>query len=207
MAEIPIERKERSSLPWVLLGVAVLALLLWFLFGRDRGDVTVADGAVAGDVVETPVAAAPMGLPQEVESFVQYAQAAQDRPAADISHDYTADGIRQLAAALGAVATRDTVGGAALQPRVDALREQADALGADPQATDHASITRAAFTEAASIMGAMQEQRFPNLDAEVGAVREAAEGVRGEAPLVEQTAQVQTFFDRAATALQSMATG
>lgn len=37
MAEINIERKTRSPLPWLLAGVLLVALL-WFLFARNTND-------------------------------------------------------------------------------------------------------------------------------------------------------------------------
>ncbi|HYW31032.1 MAG TPA: hypothetical protein VE869_05940 [Gemmatimonas sp.] len=36
MAEINIEKKQRSVLPWLLAGLLVLGLL-WFLFARNTG--------------------------------------------------------------------------------------------------------------------------------------------------------------------------
>lgn len=56
MAEINIQRKERSAWPWLLAGVVLLALL-WFLFARGsatdnvatRADSALGDtGAAAG---------------------------------------------------------------------------------------------------------------------------------------------------------------
>lgn len=42
MADIPIERKEhRSVWPWVI-GIIVLLIILWLLFGRNRGTNTAA---------------------------------------------------------------------------------------------------------------------------------------------------------------------
>jgi hypothetical protein len=59
MAEINIQRKERSIWPWLLAGVLLLGLL-WFLFARNNdtltagmgADTTVADtsGAAAGTI-------------------------------------------------------------------------------------------------------------------------------------------------------------
>jgi hypothetical protein len=38
MADIPIERKDHKSIwPWII-GIIVLLLILWFLFGRHRTD-------------------------------------------------------------------------------------------------------------------------------------------------------------------------
>lgn len=37
MAEIKIERKERSLLPWLLAALLLLGLL-WFLFARNQND-------------------------------------------------------------------------------------------------------------------------------------------------------------------------
>jgi hypothetical protein len=58
MAEINIQRRERSIWPWLLAGVLLLGLL-WFLFARNtdtltagRADTTAADtsGAAAGTI-------------------------------------------------------------------------------------------------------------------------------------------------------------
>jgi hypothetical protein len=51
MAEINIQRKERSVWPWLLAGVLLLGLL-WFLFARNTGDSVatgVADSAALRD--------------------------------------------------------------------------------------------------------------------------------------------------------------
>jgi hypothetical protein len=212
VAELHIERKERSAWPWILLGLALLGLLLWYFLGRgDADDGVVADTA-AGVVTDTSAApgAAPGAMPGTagdagaVAAFLAYTDERRSRQDADLTHEYTADGIRRLAAALDVVARQDTVGGAALQPRLDSLRQGADALQRNAESMQHAEQARAAFTSAAGIMAAVQERRFPDLGDEVGQVREAAEAVRPGAPLLEQRAQVQTFFDRAAAALRTM---
>lgn len=208
MAELHIERKERSAWPWILLGLALLALLLWYLLGRDDVDDGVVADTAAGVVTDT--SAAPGAMPGAagdagaVAAFLAYTDERRARQDADLTHEYTADGIRGLAAALDVVARQDTVGGAALQPRLDSLRQGADALQRNAESMQHAEQTRAAFTSAAGIMAAVQERRFPDLGDEVGQVREAAEAVRAGAPLLEQRAQVQTFFDRAAAVLRAM---
>ena len=72
------------------------------------------------------------------------------------------------------------------------------------------AYAREAFRTAASLMSTLQqryypEQRYPNLAAEVAQLRSAAELVLPARMLLEQTSDVQRFFDRAATALRAMA--
>ncbi len=55
MAEIKIERKERSILPWLLAGILLLGLL-WFLFARNN-DNAVASGAGDSTYRDTSAAA------------------------------------------------------------------------------------------------------------------------------------------------------
>lgn len=50
MANINIERKEGNRMaPWIVAGIALLALLVWFMFFRGDGRVTneTSGGAVA----------------------------------------------------------------------------------------------------------------------------------------------------------------
>jgi hypothetical protein len=56
VANINIERKERSGMmPWVIAGIALLALLAWFMFFRDGANVTnqASQGAVADSAFQT----------------------------------------------------------------------------------------------------------------------------------------------------------
>lgn len=56
MANINIERKERSGMmPWIVGGIALLALLAWLMFFRDGSGVTnqASQGAVADSAFQT----------------------------------------------------------------------------------------------------------------------------------------------------------
>ncbi|MES2522514.1 MAG: hypothetical protein V4617_07450 [Gemmatimonadota bacterium] len=56
MAEINIERKQRSVLPWLLAGLLVLGLL-WFLFARNTGNDVAAGAADSAAYRDTSAAA------------------------------------------------------------------------------------------------------------------------------------------------------
>lgn len=69
MADIPIERKEhRSVWPWVT-GIIVLLIILWLLFGRNRGTNTATTNrpdtvmTAAPPATTAPATTAPAGTP------------------------------------------------------------------------------------------------------------------------------------------------
>ena len=207
MAELHIERKERTAWPWVLAGALLLALLLWYVFARDGADRVAADvparttsasaGAVVGDNVAEPE------LPAEVRELVRYTEA-RAAEAAGPAHDYSAAGLRHLANALGAIAG-STAGNVDVQARVAEIREHADAMQRDPASTAHALQAREAFLVASSLMQQMQQGRG---DAAVGAVREvhdAATAIEARTRLLDQTERVERFFDRSANAVRELA--
>jgi hypothetical protein len=70
MAEIDIERKQRSSpLPWVIVGIVVLALIAWWVMSQ-QGERTTAfqdEPAPAAQVEALPPPTDPASLPPEQE--------------------------------------------------------------------------------------------------------------------------------------------
>ena len=210
MAEIHIERKERSVWPWLLVGLLALALIAWMVTRRGVDDRlgTVAVDSAAGAVFDSaPEAAAATNdaLPAPVASFLTFVEENRARSAADSTHDYTSDGLRYLAGALDVVVRRDTVGRQSLDAQVGWLRARADTLQRDWRSSHHARATREAFVSAASLMQALQQQRYPDAMDKVTGVVNASQGVRADVPLLQQKAEVQQFFDRAAEAIRTMA--
>lgn len=204
MAELHIERKERSAWPWMLASALVLALLLWYVIARDGTD------PVAADVpVTTSMSAGAVGdgvgaeVPTEVRELMRFTET-RAADGAGPAHDYTATGLRHLAAALSAVGG-STAGDVDVQARVAEIRERADAMQEDPTSAEHARQAREAFLVASSLMQQMQQGRG---DAAVGAVREvheAATAIEARTRLLDQTERVERFFDRSANAVRELA--
>ena len=206
MAEIHIERKERSVWPWIL-GLLALALLVWFLLAQrgEREDAFVTDTAVTGTGLGFGAGAgAGATAGGAVGSFVAYVDERRAREAAGLDHQYTAEGLRRLADALEDLTRRHQAGGTEIHPRIDGIRQRADSLQRDPQSREHARLTREGFVAAAEVMRDLQQQRFPNVADQVEQVRRAAMNVRADQELLQQNAQVQQFFDRASDAVQQM---
>ena len=211
MTELHIERKDRTLWPWILAGLLLLALVLWVLFGRGDGR---ADGGVALDASPAAVtdsaagtvatAMGADGVPAPVGEFLRFAETRTERDASH-AHEYTADGLRRLAGALGAVTDGAAVPGVDVQQRLSEIRQRADALQRDPASTEHALQAREAFVMASALMEQMQQARFSGLASQVREVSDAATAIRPDQPLLRQAGEVQRFFERSANAVREMA--
>ncbi len=199
MAELHVVRKSNSIYPWLLIGLVVLALLLWWLLGRNGGEPRL--GAAMNDSTLVRDSSAGMSS-SAVRDFTRFTEA---DPPVSASHNVTADGLRKLAAAIEAVAPSGTVAGMDVGLRADEIRQRADSLQRDPSSLTHARQTREAFLLAATVLQQVQEARYPDMTDETRQVMDAAKGLKADADLLDQTPQVRQFFITAATALRGMA--
>jgi hypothetical protein len=204
--EIHIERSRRSPLP-LIFGVALLLVLMVVVWPDDGATGVGTPMPDAGGSVVSDSEMRAADVDAAIEDYVRFVADRRARDAIGPKHEYTAEGIRRLAGAISAVAARDSVAVGALEPRVQTLRERADALQRDPSARTHALKTREAFLLAASVLESIQDRRFRNLDGEATAVLRAAEDVKARTPLMGQADAVQRFFDRAANLLRAMRSG
>jgi len=220
MAEQVHVERRRPVWPWLLLALLVLALFLLFMWYRGTPhddevlvpiDPTAQEEGMMDSAPQTAQAPAEepaiieeVPAPAEVAGFVRFTQETRAQ-AAGLTHDYTADGLRQLAAALDAM-SRTQAGlpsAADASKHIAAVREWADAMQRDPQSLEHADQARAAFVAAAHAMEILQSAS-PGAEQAVQAVRASAEEIDAERPMLEQAAQIEAFFDRSAEALRSL---
>jgi hypothetical protein len=217
MADIRTQR-TRPLWPWVIAGLVLLAIILWLILGR--GDRAPATDPLVGDPAPTavdpavppPPAAEPdpapatvAGAPAPVNQFLSYTQELRARPAVEITHEHTAEGLRHLADALAAMAQRDQIVVAEIEEQVSVLRKHADALQQEPEAARHPAHAREAMLGAVKLMEVLQTQRYPQLEQEVAQARNAATDIQAGVQLPEQADDVQRFFNRSAQVVHGMA--
>ncbi len=209
MAEINVQRKGPGAWPWII-GVLTLVLVGWAVIAmmdRDRDD---PEAAATGRAIPpnepAPVTTAGSATPAAVAEFVTFAEAPASSQAG-VGHEYAADGIRRLTAALRAI-VEDGPDRPRARERFAEFQQKADRIQDDPQSLGHARQVRDVFTSAADAISALQEARWPDasdLQNHITRVRTAAERVDANRPLLDQTSAVKTFFDLAAVIVRDMA--
>ena len=182
---------------WAALLVVLLIVAWWVSRAVDRQRAP----SVVQAIALVPDTGSIIG-PNPVDAYLAFVGDARAGKRMATDHEFVAEVIGKLAAALEALAAPAVTG---VQRDLGALREQARALQRDGGSTAHADSVRAAFVRLASLMSAVQAQQFP-LDAEnVELARRAAERLDPGRPLLEQRESVQRFLDRSADAIRSMA--
>lgn len=221
MADIDIERKGTPVWPWIL-GLLLLALLLWAIFAWASDDAEVVEPDPAAAIREpvvtdvpppTPVgpadgAAAAVPLP-----VTEYVTTCTPPLPADMEmgrqHQFTAQCLESLAASLESVVGRDRLANTDVSQKIATVRQQAQTLRqSEPQATTHAGTTKQAFTAAADMIEATYQAGYrevAGLGDEVSQVRNAAQAVDTGTPMLDQKGAVHGFFREAADAVQRIA--
>lgn len=212
MADIDVERKKTSIWPWVL-GLLLLAGLLWAvmeMLGDDDDDAVVTEQPTV--VAPDSPTAAPMAAVTDpaVEQYTsECTSVSETRDEMSLEHEYEANCIRLLSAALAAVVERDTVGSTAVQSAMEEYRQRADALEQTPETSpEHSNMVRDVAISATDVMARVQETRptaAPTLADEVSQARTAAEAIRDGTPLMEQRRDTGRFFEQAGEALRLLA--
>jgi hypothetical protein len=202
MAEINIQRKEKSMWPWIVGGL-ILLLVILFLAGVFDGDKNIYDRTATVDTTMQRPAPAASEFPDEVRDYLAYVRG-HDTTAMDVSHDYDSKALMYLADALDALADRDYVGNTEVENTRKILREKADKLQDDPASKNHADMLRDAAMSASNLMEVMQKAQYPDLTGAVAEARSAAMAIVPGKPALDQKQTTQNFFLKAGVVLEAM---
>lgn len=211
MADIDVERKGPSIWPWIL-GLLVLALLVWLLVEWLGDDDDVVDQPVATVVDDTlGAAAAPVTAPvgataaggQQMQQYMTTCAPAQPQEMG-LQHEYTANCIELLAGNVESISAQAQ--GVNVQSELDRARQNAQQLRQSAaDTTVHARLTSEALSSLATAIDRVQEAQYPNMGGQVDQLQQTVQNVEASGTLLDQREPVQNFFRQAGDVLNSMA--
>lgn len=218
MADINIQRKKTAPSPWllVLLAAAVLAVAAYFFLRPDPADEpapantaidaaptdTLAPGTPAEEARATPPPAdAAAGIADTVvpaEASSDYTPATLAAQAASNSADpnYALNGLQKLAGVLVSLTDRDDLRDPATAEQRDNLTSATARLG-EPNTS-----LRPGFVAAASLIRAMQQKAYPNLEDQANGLVILAGQLSGRSATAAEQQQNKQFLTQAAAAVK-----
>lgn len=190
MTEIKIEKKE-SALPWVLLGLGIVALLLYFfVFKNDKEEVAKAPATNLIEVRENN---------STVVAYVNFISA--DTSKMSLDHAFTNEALMKLINATNAMA--DQVG-YNVKADLDKAKEYANKITVDPYETTHADNIRKCADIISTALQNMQLAKYPELANEVAEVKNAVAAINPDILTLDQRDAVKNFFNKTAFLLDKM---
>ncbi|MFN3999833.1 hypothetical protein [Algoriphagus sp.] len=200
MAEIKIEKKSTPIWPWILLGVALLALLIYLFSSRDEGngrdeitEVRTEESSYASSSREVT------GNNSAVLAFVSFIREDPDQMGLD--HRFTNEALSRLTSATNAMA--DKVG-YNVQQDMSQVRTHTDKITKDPFETTHANSIREATGSLATALKNIQQKAFPGLASDADKVKNASTAIKANVLTLDQKKEVKNFFKESAQLLEKM---
>jgi hypothetical protein len=208
MAQIRLEEKKSGSiLPWII-GLLLLALIIWGVaeaFDDDEIEETYTEEVIEDDDV-APVA--PVANNVDYMTPIAAFMATTENMEGDmgLDHEFSHKALTELVDATVAVAQAKGVNTAATtQAKVDEVKQLADEITRDPMAGDHADkIKQAALLITDMLESIDQESYNSQASADISELRNEAQAISQETLTLNQKEDVRSFFGQAREVLQDM---
>lgn len=199
MAEIKIEQKKQVW-PWLLVGLVIAALLLYFLVFRDNGKNTAA--VPEADYITNTDEADLLGVKENnstVAAYVSFVENSDGKMSLD--HAYTNEALLKLIDASNAIAGEV---GFEVQADLKKVKEYAKRITKDPFETTHADNIRKADDILTNVLQNIQKAKYPSLASDVVELKSASELIKPGVLTLDQKDAVKNYFAKASDLLQKM---
>ena len=199
MAEIKIEKKA-PIWPWIV-GLLLLALVVYFIFFRDKTVVT--DGTTT--TTDTIVNQTEMQDTKsdeylsDVAAFAAFVK--NDDGNMTLDHHYSHDALTKLIDATAEIADKS---GYDSKKDLDNAREHADEITENAEATNHADHIKKATDMISAVLQNLQKAKFPNLKVEADKVKMSSNAINVKELTLNQKDTIKAFFADAANLLDKM---
>ncbi len=197
MAEIKIEQKK-TIWPWLLVGLVIVALLVYFLVFRDNGKNT--EAVTEADYITNTNE--PDGVKDNngtVAAYVNFVENNEENMSLD--HAYTNEALLKLIEATNAKANEV---GFDVEADIEQAKEYAKMIATDPYETTHADNIRKAAGILTNALQNIQKAKYPTLATEAEALKSASESIKPGVLTLDQKDAVKNYFAKAADLLQKM---
>lgn len=211
MAEIKIEKKK-PVWPWILLGLLILAVILYFVFANndtrddlddtdDREqvrDTTYTNNQRTDNTTRWEDNTATTIQGGEVENYISHVN---DKSRMGVDHEYTNNALIHL---INAVETKAREVNVDVDVAIQEMRNESREITQNPQGTNHANKIKNVGAKIAGTLEDIQEEKFPNLSDEVEEVKTAVRDIDATTLTLDQKDKINIFFNHAADVLKKM---
>lgn len=208
MAQIRLEEKKSGSiLPWII-GLLLLALIIWGVaeaFDDDEIEETYTEEVVDNDDV---AAVAPVANNVDYMTPIATYMATTENMEGDmgLDHEFSHKALTELVNATVAVAQAKGVNTAATsQAKIDQVKQLADEITRDPMAGDHANKIQQAAMMITDMLESIDRESYNSMASdEISELRNEAQAITEETLTLNQKEDVRSFFDQAREVLEDM---
>jgi len=199
MAEIKIEQKKQAW-PWMIVGLVIVALLVYFLVFSDDGKNT--EAVTEADHITNTSETDLLGVKENngtVAAYINFAENSKEKMSLD--HAYTNEALLKLIDATNAMANEV---GYEVRADLEKVKEYANMITIDPFETTHADNIRNAVDILTNVLQNIQKAKYPGLADEVDELKSASESIKPEVLTLDQKDAVKNYFAKASDLLQKM---
>lgn len=207
MTEIKIEKKKLVW-PWILLGLAIIALLIYFLAFNNSGE-EMNDAPMTSERIDAKDNELDGNNETElinvkennntITEYIKYVNTHLNKMGLD--HKYTNEALLKLIKATNAIA--DEVG-YNVRADLEKAKEYADMITDDRYEITHADNIRKASDMLTKVLHNIQKAKYPGLTNEITELRNASEAIKPGVQTLNQRNEVKAFFAKAADLLEKM---
>jgi len=189
MADIQIEKKK-TIWPWVLLGLLLLAGIIYFVWCNNNQEVG-HEAQTIQQVEETTT----------LTALEKYTTHIGDEGKMGLDHEYSNGALIYLIEAVQEIADEKQVN---LWADLSEARRLADEITEDPSSLKHADKIKNAGNIISKALATLQTQSYPDLANEATAVQNAVSEIKVATPTLDQKDAVNALFTTAEDLLIKM---
>ncbi len=213
MAELNVEKRKKSPIGWIILGIVVIGLIIWFAasdndimedtaseFRQDREQTSEYGQEQSQAVAPYDGTRGRTETNSRVQEFISFSEERTD----ELTRTDVQEGIRKLSDALMAVANEQSQGQDTWNGEIEQIKQEADKLQDENMNEQHSTFIRSAFSSSANIIQNLQNRYYPGLEDEASDVMDAAQDIDAQELASEQKNEIKSFFEEAADILEKM---